>query len=172
MFRIRIHLIRIRIQHFRLNAYPDPGFWWKKNWKMFTAKKNFFYQKLQFTDLYACIKDAQSTGEVYSFQNTTYSTSKHEISYFISSTFLCHFCPPGSGSGLRIRIRIENTDPDPLTWLNPDPDPKHWLERALLQWTLDPLQCVIHCKIRNRKLWVGFSYKVGGEGRGEKGGRG
>jgi hypothetical protein len=23
-FRIRIHLIRIRIQHFRLNTYPDP----------------------------------------------------------------------------------------------------------------------------------------------------
>jgi hypothetical protein len=26
VFRIRIHLIRIRIQHFRLNTDPDPGF--------------------------------------------------------------------------------------------------------------------------------------------------
>ncbi len=28
--RIRIHLIRIRIQHFWLNTDPDPGFWWPK----------------------------------------------------------------------------------------------------------------------------------------------
>ncbi len=26
VFRIRIHLISIRIQHFRLNTDPDPGF--------------------------------------------------------------------------------------------------------------------------------------------------
>ncbi len=33
MFRIRIHLIRIRVQHCRLNTDPDPGFWspiWSK----------------------------------------------------------------------------------------------------------------------------------------------
>ncbi len=37
MFRFRIHLIRI--QQFRLNIDPDPGFWWQKiekinNWKI------------------------------------------------------------------------------------------------------------------------------------------
>jgi hypothetical protein len=26
VFRIRIHLIRIRVQHFKLNTDPDPGF--------------------------------------------------------------------------------------------------------------------------------------------------
>ncbi len=31
-----------------------------------------------------------------------------------------HFCRPRSGSGFGIRIRIPNTDPDPLTRLNPD----------------------------------------------------
>jgi hypothetical protein len=34
-----------------------------------------------------------------------------------NSTFVGHFCPPGSGSGFRIRI----PNPDPLTRLNPDP---------------------------------------------------
>ncbi len=46
VFRIRIHLIRIRIQNFGLNTDPDPGFWWPKL-KQFTAKKIFFLnQKL------------------------------------------------------------------------------------------------------------------------------
>jgi hypothetical protein len=57
MFRIRIHLIRIRIQHFRLNIPdldPDPiqiqGFDVQK-FKKITAENNlnFFYQKLHFT---------------------------------------------------------------------------------------------------------------------------
>ncbi len=35
VFRICIHLIRIRIQHFRLNTdpEPDPGCWWPKIWQ-------------------------------------------------------------------------------------------------------------------------------------------
>ena len=41
--------------------------------------------------------------------------------YKFLSTFVGHFCPPGSGSGFRIRIRIPNTDPDPQTRLNTDP---------------------------------------------------
>jgi hypothetical protein len=46
-FRIRIHLIRIRIQHFRLNTNPDPGFLSPKVDKQFTAEKklNFFGSK-------------------------------------------------------------------------------------------------------------------------------
>ncbi len=36
--RIRIHLIRIRIQHFRLNTDPDPGVLMTKNCKKFTAE--------------------------------------------------------------------------------------------------------------------------------------
>ncbi len=30
--------------------------------------------------------------------------------YQFFSTFVCHFCPPGSGSGFRIRIRIHRPD--------------------------------------------------------------
>ncbi len=43
-FRIRIHLIRIRIQPCKLNTDPDPGFL-PKNWKSFEILKflNFFY---------------------------------------------------------------------------------------------------------------------------------
>ncbi len=42
-FRSVINLIRIRIQHFRLNTgyNPDPGFWWPKNYK-FTAEKKIW----------------------------------------------------------------------------------------------------------------------------------
>ncbi len=58
--RIRIHFIRIRIQHFRLNTDPDP-YWIRiqsrfralmtKNWKKIQLKKKtvFLDQKLQFT---------------------------------------------------------------------------------------------------------------------------
>jgi len=54
--RIRIHFIRIRIQHFRLNTDPDPD--WvriqgfnnqKLKKKNYSWKKNFLDQKLQFT---------------------------------------------------------------------------------------------------------------------------
>ncbi len=56
------------------------------------------------------------------------------------STFVDHFCPPGSGSGSRIRIRIQSTDPIE-SGFNPDPQP--WLpylpllsemKRYLLYW--------------------------------------
>jgi hypothetical protein len=63
VFRIRIHLMRIRIQHFRLNTDPDSdpsrnqGFDDPKIEKIdpkiekFTVKKIYFflYQKLQYT---------------------------------------------------------------------------------------------------------------------------
>jgi len=38
--RIRIHFIRIRNQHFRLNTNPDPGLYWPKIGKKFQLKKN------------------------------------------------------------------------------------------------------------------------------------
>jgi len=39
--RIRIHFIRIQIQHFRLNTDPDPGVLMTKNRKKNLAKTNF-----------------------------------------------------------------------------------------------------------------------------------
>jgi hypothetical protein len=52
--RIRIHFIRIRIQHFRLNTDPDPiqiQDFNDQKLKKITAVKHFLFdQKLQFTD--------------------------------------------------------------------------------------------------------------------------
>ncbi len=90
-----------------------------KNWKKILQKNlNFFYQKLQFTHPKVSINDVQATGEAFSPQKRTSSTSKREICYFFP-IFIGHFCPPGFGSGLRIRIqplwphwiriRIQNT---------------------------------------------------------------
>jgi hypothetical protein len=58
----------------------------------------FFDKKLQFSYPLASIKDVQATGDAFSPYKRTSSTSKHENS-LLSSTFVGHFCPPGSGSG-------------------------------------------------------------------------
>ncbi len=86
MFRIRIHFIRIWIQHYIS-----------------------FYQKLQFTFSWAFIKDVKATEEAFSPQKRTSSTYKHEI-YLFFSVFEGHFCPPGSGCGFWIWIRIHWPD--------------------------------------------------------------
>ncbi len=104
MFRIRIHLIRIRIQHFRLNANPDSdpiriqGSDDQKLTK-FTAKKIliFFGPK---TTIYLSLSP----------QKRTSSTSTHEIFEFFYTfvSLVGHFCP--SGPGFRIRIRIHGSN--------------------------------------------------------------
>jgi hypothetical protein len=83
------------------------------------------------------IKDAQATGEAFSPQKRTSSTSKHENSVLFS-IFVSHFCPPGSGSesAILMRIRIQqlklmrihaHPDPKPFIIL---PDPDRHLEPA------------------------------------------
>jgi hypothetical protein len=84
--RIRQNVSRVsdlRIQHFRLNADPDPdptririqpgsrGFM-TKTWKKFTAEK--------LTYPLASIKDLQVTKEAFSSQKRISITSKNEIS--------------------------------------------------------------------------------------------
>jgi hypothetical protein len=67
-----------------------------KNWKKFTAGNSIFYffdQKMQFTYPQASLKDAQATGESFSPQKGTSSTSKHENS-LLFSIFVGHFYPP------------------------------------------------------------------------------
>jgi len=64
-------------------------------------------KKLQFTYPYS-IKKVQVTEEAFSSQRPS-NTSKHEL-FKKNSTFVGHFCPPGSGSGFRIRIRIHWPD--------------------------------------------------------------
>jgi hypothetical protein len=71
-------LIRIRIQHFRLNTDPDPdplriqGFDDQKLKKFTADKKTTIY-------LYLDLHNSQVTKEAFSSQKRTSSTSKHEI---------------------------------------------------------------------------------------------
>jgi hypothetical protein len=76
---IRIYWGQILILHFRLNTQqdPDPGFSWPKIVKKITSEKNLVIHKLQFTYPQASLKDVQDTGEAFSSQKRTYSTSKH-----------------------------------------------------------------------------------------------
>ncbi len=108
----------IVIRHFVLNRVsdsdldpalwaPESGFLWPKVEKNLQLKKiKLFWIK---TTIY------QVTKEAFSSQKRTSSTSKHEISKFFLHLWV--IVPSW------IRIRIPNTDPDPLTWLNPDPKP-------------------------------------------------
>ncbi len=67
-----------------------------KNWKKYSWKKNILFWIYSS----ASLNNAQATGEAFSPQKSTSSTSKHELSSFFS-IFECHFCPPVSGSGSR-----------------------------------------------------------------------
>ncbi len=89
MFGISIPLIRIQIQHFRLNINPEQ---WPKIGKVTDEKKNISFWK----------KKLQSTRPS---SRRSLQSSKENIQHFktwnfyIFSTFEGHFCPPGSGSG-------------------------------------------------------------------------
>ncbi len=112
-FRIRIHLIRIRIQHFRLNTDPDPGFLWPKNWKKFTAENFYFISK---TIIYLSLglhKGRPSYKKAFSSQKRTSSNSNHEITYFFLLLWVIF--------ALLDPDPVPNTDPDPLIWLNSVP---------------------------------------------------
>jgi hypothetical protein len=64
----------------------------------------------------ASIKDSQATGEAFSPQKRTSSTSKDENSVLFS-VFWGSFLP----SWIRIRIRSLCADPDPTAQINADP---------------------------------------------------
>jgi hypothetical protein len=97
--RIRIHFIRIRIQHLRLNINPDPiriqGFMTKNCKKITAEKKLTIYPSLG-------LHIVQVTEEAFSSQKRPYNTSKHELKKKL------YFC----GSFLPSWIRIRNPDPD------------------------------------------------------------
>ncbi len=118
--RIRIHFIRIRIQlqHFRLNTDPDPGFWGPKIEKKITAEKKikFFGSK---TAIYLSLGLYK---EIPRYRRSL-QLSKEAIQHFRTWTFQknFYFCGSFLPSWIWIRIWILNTDPDPMTQLNPDP---------------------------------------------------
>ncbi len=120
VFRIRINLIRI--QHLRLNAYPDPdlGFWWPKTYKNLQVKKKLIITFLSMIAIYLSLglhKGRPSYRRIFQpSKKNIHHFKKHEIKKKIN------FC--GSFLPFWIRVRIPNPDPDTdsLTWLNPDRD--------------------------------------------------
>ncbi len=112
--RIRFHFIRIRIRHFRLNTDPEPdtdpdpiriqGFNDKKLYKKITAEKNNFFGSK--TSIYLSLglhKERPIYRRSLQISKEAIQHLKYELfNYF--STFVGHFCPPGSGYGFRIRI--------------------------------------------------------------------
>ncbi len=119
--RIRIHFIRIRVQHFRLNTDPDPGLEWQKIEKKLQLKKklNFLWSK---TTIYLSV----GLHKEHPSYRRSLQLSKEAIQHFKTWTLKknLYFC--GSFLPSWIRIRIPKPGPDPLTRLNPDPQP--WLE--------------------------------------------
>ncbi len=107
-FRISIHLIRIRIQHFRLKTDSDPGLWWPKLVKNYSWKKIKFFldQKLQFTFL------SQGLHKGRPSYKRILHLSKEDIQHLKTWNFLIFF--------LLLWVIFALLDPDPLTWLNPD----------------------------------------------------
>ncbi len=84
------------------------------DYKYFKKLHKILYQKLQFTYPKASVKNVQATGEAFSPQKITSSTSKHEISslfLFLWAIFAFHN-PDLAGQNQcgSIRIRIRNTE--------------------------------------------------------------
>jgi hypothetical protein len=82
--------------------------------KKITAEKKLFFfdQKLKCTYSKASIKNVQVTEKAFRSQKRPSNTSKHELIKKFS-TFVGHFCPPGSGSGSTDPIE-SGSDPDTL----------------------------------------------------------
>jgi hypothetical protein len=93
VYRIRIHWVRVRIQHFRLNTHPDPdpvqiqGFDDQKL-KKFTAGKN-----LKFSLIKTCILPYLSVG-LHKGRPRNLPSSKENIQHFKTWNFLTifYFC--------------------------------------------------------------------------------
>ena len=108
-----------------INADPDPipnpEFWlpYQRLKKIYSCKFFLFFGSKIATYLSLGLqKDAQATGETFSHQKRTSSTSKHENSillFFISGSFLPSW----------IRIRIQQLK---LMRIHADPDPQPCIE--------------------------------------------
>ncbi len=125
--RIRIHFIRIRIQHFRLNRYRSGSgsgsraLMTKNREKKLQLKQkfNFFWIKN-----YKLPYLSRGLHKDRSSYRRSLQISKEAIQHFKTWAFKNFFYFRGSFLPSWIRIRIPN--PDPLTRLNPDPDLQPW----------------------------------------------
>ncbi len=150
VFWIRIYLIWIRIQHFRLNTVSDPGFWWPKFIK-FTGENKKIWSKITIYLSLGLHKGRPS-------YRRTLQLSKENIQHFKTLNFLLFIFFWGPFLPFWIRIRISKLQkklsalkrehptiqnmkflkffiflwfflpscfririPDPLSWFNPDP---------------------------------------------------
>jgi hypothetical protein len=106
---VGIHLIRIRIQHFRLTTNPDSDpirvqEFEDQKFKKLTTEKKFWDQKLQFGYPLAYIKNVQVTEEP--------SALKKNIQHFKTFFLRLWVILP---SWIRIWIPNRDLDTDPLT---------------------------------------------------------
>ncbi len=163
VLRIRIHWVRIRIQHFGLNTYPNPRFCWLKNEKTYSWK---FFGYFLIKNCYNLSLGLHKGRQNY---RRSLQLSKENTQHFKTWNFFTFFYFYGSflPSWIRIRIRwpdwirigIRNSgipdfwshksselfstfmvifalldpDPDPLLWLNPDRNPKQWYSGFLIR---------------------------------------
>jgi hypothetical protein len=102
----RIHLIRIRIQHFRLNAGPDTdpvriqGFYDQKFKKIYSSKKLIFLGSK--TAIYLPVSLSLHKGRSSYIRCLQPPKRDHpalqNMKFLNFSTFVGNFCPPESGS--------------------------------------------------------------------------
>jgi hypothetical protein len=92
-----------------------------KNLKKITAEKNqyFFVQKLQFTYTETSIKDVQATGEAFSPQKRTFSTSKHKFLDFFQFLWVTFAIldPDPADQNQSKRMWIRNTEQNILFFM-------------------------------------------------------
>ncbi len=127
VFRIRVHWVRIRIQHFRLNTDPDPGFWWLDIEKIYSWKKNLIYFLIKSCNL--LIFGLHKVLARYIIKPLALKR-EHPALRIMKVLFFIFFYFCGSFSPSWIRIQITNRDQ--LTWLKQDP--KHCSD---LMWELE-----------------------------------
>ncbi len=120
--RIRIHFVRIRIQHLRMNTNPDPdliriqGFNDQKIEEKKLQLKIFFYFFFKSKTAIYLSLDLHKVCPSY---RRSLQLSKEAIQHFKTWTFTTFFLHCGSFLPSWIRIQILN--PDPQTRLSPDP---------------------------------------------------
>ncbi len=121
MFRIRINLVRIRIQHFRLITNPDPGFWWPKIGKNLNLqlKKNliFSWSKIAIYLSLALLRTSKLQEKPSAMKKRHPAFQNMKFLYFFLFLWVIFALPDpysGSGSGFTDLIKFGSyTDPDP-----------------------------------------------------------